>query len=166
MKVDDLLPLSWQRVVFAVAVALFASFTIEPVLEIVLPLAPALPLVVIVIIAASNGPLIGVMTGLLTGLLLDLLGAGAVGVQAGSMATAGYLIGVAIRYVPLWPRFIRILVVAPLMILSIPVAWLLTILSGDAAAAGFRHAMTLTSVNILFVAILLPFLGARRAHAD
>ena len=162
VNVEGLIPLSWQRVVFAAVFALFASFTVEPILEIFLPLAPTIPLAVIAIIAASNGPLFGVVTGMLTGLLLDLIGAGAIGVNMASMAVAGYAIGKAIRFVPLWPRPVRLLAVAPLMVLHLPVAWIFTVFSGDAADAGLIHALTLTAVNVLLVVVLLPFLGARR----
>lgn len=152
--------MSWTRMGLLVGVSIILALTIEPALGLVLPVAPAIPLAVVGIIAAHNGAFAGVAAGLAAGFALDLLGGGAVGVQLGSHAVAGYAVGRAIRYVPAWPVAGRLVVVTPLLALQAPVAAILARIAGSAYGLEPRTVLVFIAIQIAAVLCLTPVLAA------
>jgi rod shape-determining protein MreD len=156
-----LIPMTWLRLVGITLLAILASFTIEPALGAILPVSPAIPMAVVCVIAALNGPLYGVVGGAATGLLLDFFGAGALGVQMGALALEGYVIGRAARFAPLEPRVIRVALVSPLMLVALPAIWALSIVAGDAFPfGGLSSALGFTAANLVCAVLITPFLAA------
>lgn len=149
-----------------VGVSILLALTVEPALGLVLPVAPAIPLAVVGIIAAHNGAFAGVAAGLAAGLALDLLGGSAIGVQLGSHAVAGYAVGRAIRYVPAWPVAARLAVVTPLLAVQVPVAALLARIAGSAHGADPRTVLVFIAIQIAAVLCLTPVMAAIQPGAQ
>ncbi len=152
--------LSWSRMFFVIGGALLLSLTIEPALGILLPVSPAISLAVVGIIAAHNGALAGVVSGVVAGLVLDLIGGGALGVQLGSYALAGYAVGRAMRLVPAWHPLLRLAVVTPLLALQVPVAGLLARLAGSSFGFGPRTLLVFIVVQLATVLAITPLVAA------
>lgn len=89
-------------------------------LSLAIPGAGFLPAVVLVVVAASKGPLEGVVAGSLMGLLLDLLTSTALGANLAVFAIVGFSTGRVARILPLWPAPIRVAACMPLLILVLP----------------------------------------------
>jgi rod shape-determining protein MreD len=161
----NVLSMAWPRLVGITAVAILASFTIEPALGALLPVSPAIPMAAVCVIAALNGPLHGVVAGGVAGIILDFFGAGALGVQMGALALEGYVIGRAVRYMPLGPAVIRVALVSPLMMIAHPAIWALSLVAGDRfSLGGYRAALGLIAVNLLCAVIITPFISAASAR--
>ncbi|MEK8023836.1 MAG: rod shape-determining protein MreD [Candidatus Hydrogenedentota bacterium] len=165
----NMIPMSWARIVTAVMVAIVASFIVEPVLGMMLPIAPAIPLCVVLAVGACNGPLFGVVCGMLTGFLVDLLGSSALGVNLCAMALVGYLAGRLVRIIPPWPDAVRVVVAAPLLFLYVPATWLLARLAGISAPLGgqlsaLQPAAAFLVMNLIAAVLVSPFLSVLRSR--
>ncbi len=160
-----MLPLSWMRVCVVMGLSILASMLFEPLLGIVLPVPPAITLVVVCVVAAENGPLYGVASGMIAGLLLDLFGASALGVNMGSLALVGFCVGRTARFLPLWPPVVRVAIVTPLTFLYIPAARFLAFVAGEPIPLSFRTAVHFAVANVLIAVLVTPVIAAASLRA-
>ncbi|HBW47356.1 TPA: rod shape-determining protein MreD [bacterium] len=160
MRVEEILPLSWIRVAILMVFALLASMIFEPIFANFISIPPSFTLVVICVVASLNGPLFGVASGMIAGILFDLIGTGAIGVNMGSFAVIGFVVGKSARFLPEWNRILKIAAVSPLLLIHIPLTRLFTSIAGNAPVIGYRSAFTFLIANAACAVLLTPIVSS------
>lgn len=160
MKFDEILPLSWVRVIILMFLALLSSMLFEPLLAAFIVIPPSITLSAVCVVAATNGPLYGVASGMVAGLFLDLFGTGALGMNMASFSIVGFIAGKAVRIIPPWTKIMKIAVVSPLMVLHIPIIKIISFIAGEPNYIGLKFAVNFIIINFICAVILTPIISS------